>query len=80
MIRLDDVRIFVHTVDYGSFSGAARQLNIAPAHVGGFLHHQGDSCSCPRLLDWRSCAQWCVTSDDFRVRDHRHQTRPACKR
>lgn len=33
MIRLDDVQIFVHTVDYGSFSGAARQLNIAPAHA-----------------------------------------------
>ena len=31
MIRLDDVQIFVHTVDYGSFSEAARQLNIAPA-------------------------------------------------
>jgi DNA-binding transcriptional LysR family regulator len=33
MIRLDDVQIFVHTVDYGSFSQAARQLNIAPAHA-----------------------------------------------
>ena len=33
MIRLDDVRIFVHTVDCGSFSEAARQLNIAPAHA-----------------------------------------------
>jgi DNA-binding transcriptional LysR family regulator len=33
MIRLDDVQIFVHTVDYGSFSEAARQLNIAPAHA-----------------------------------------------
>ncbi|MGG1949460.1 LysR family transcriptional regulator [Trinickia sp. NRRL B-1857] len=32
-IRLDDVQIFVHTVDYGSFSEAARQLNIAPAHA-----------------------------------------------
>lgn len=30
MIRLDDVQIFVQTVDAGSFSGAARQLNIAP--------------------------------------------------
>jgi len=33
MIRLDDVQIFVHTVDYGSFSEAARQLNIAPAQA-----------------------------------------------
>jgi DNA-binding transcriptional LysR family regulator len=33
MIRLDDVQIFVHTVDYGSFSEAARQLNIAPAYA-----------------------------------------------
>ena len=33
MIRLDDVQIFVYTVDYGSFSEAARQLNIAPAHA-----------------------------------------------
>jgi len=33
IIRLDDVQIFVHTVDYGSFSEAARQLNIAPAHA-----------------------------------------------
>jgi DNA-binding transcriptional LysR family regulator len=33
MIRLDDVQIFVHTVDCGSFSEAARQLNIAPAHA-----------------------------------------------
>lgn len=33
MIRLDDVQIFVLTVDYGSFSEAARQLNIAPAHA-----------------------------------------------
>jgi DNA-binding transcriptional LysR family regulator len=33
MIRLDDVQIFVHTVDYGSFSEAARQLNIAPGHA-----------------------------------------------
>jgi len=30
MIRLDDVQIFVQTVDAGSFSQAARQLNIAP--------------------------------------------------
>lgn len=30
MIRLDDVQIFVQTVDAGSFSEAARQLNIAP--------------------------------------------------
>ncbi|RQH05525.1 LysR family transcriptional regulator [Paraburkholderia dinghuensis] len=33
MIRLDDVQIFVHTVDFGSFSEAARQLNIAPAQA-----------------------------------------------
>jgi DNA-binding transcriptional LysR family regulator len=33
MIRLDDVQIFVHTVDFGSFSEAARQLNIAPGHA-----------------------------------------------
>ncbi|MET0288991.1 MAG: LysR family transcriptional regulator [Pseudoxanthomonas sp.] len=30
MLRLDDVQIFVQTVDAGSFSEAARQLNIAP--------------------------------------------------
>ncbi|HEX7813639.1 LysR family transcriptional regulator [Dyella sp.] len=30
MIRLDDVQIFVQTVDAGSFSEAARQLSIAP--------------------------------------------------
>jgi DNA-binding transcriptional LysR family regulator len=30
MIRLDDLQIFVQTVDAGSFSGAARQLQIAP--------------------------------------------------
>jgi DNA-binding transcriptional LysR family regulator len=30
MIRLDDLKIFVQTVDAGSFSDAARQLNIAP--------------------------------------------------
>ena len=40
MIRLDDIQIFVHTVDYGSFSEAARQLNIAPGHA---------SASVPRL-------------------------------
>lgn len=33
MIRLDDVQIFVHAVDFGSFSEAARQLNIAPGHA-----------------------------------------------
>ncbi|KXU84305.1 LysR family transcriptional regulator [Paraburkholderia monticola] len=33
MIRLDDVQIFVHTVDSGSFSEAARKLNIAPGHA-----------------------------------------------
>jgi DNA-binding transcriptional LysR family regulator len=33
IIRLDDVQIFVHTVDAGSFSEAARQLNIAPGHA-----------------------------------------------
>lgn len=33
MIRLDDVQIFVHTADCGSFSQAARQLNIAPGHA-----------------------------------------------
>ncbi|WP_233871392.1 LysR family transcriptional regulator [Paraburkholderia adhaesiva] len=33
MIRLDDVQIFVHAVDFGSFSEAARQLNIAPAQA-----------------------------------------------
>lgn len=31
IIRLDDVQIFVYTADAGSFSEAARQLNIAPA-------------------------------------------------
>jgi len=30
MIRLDDLQIFVQTVEAGSFSDAARQLNIAP--------------------------------------------------
>jgi DNA-binding transcriptional LysR family regulator len=30
MIRLEDVQIFVQTVDSGSFSEAARQLNMAP--------------------------------------------------
>ncbi|CAM3943101.1 LysR family transcriptional regulator [Bordetella muralis] len=30
IIRLDDVQIFVRTADAGSFSEAARQLNIAP--------------------------------------------------
>ena len=33
MIRLDDLQIFVHTAELGSFSAAARQLNIAPAHA-----------------------------------------------
>lgn len=31
IIRLDDVQIFVQTAESGSFSEAARQLNIAPA-------------------------------------------------
>jgi DNA-binding transcriptional LysR family regulator len=31
MIRIDDVEIFVHTADLGSFSAAARQLDIEPA-------------------------------------------------
>ena len=30
MIRIDDLQIFVQTVEAGSFSDAARQLNIAP--------------------------------------------------
>ena len=30
MIRLDDIQIFVQTVEAESFSEAARQLNIAP--------------------------------------------------
>ncbi|QWT19508.1 LysR family transcriptional regulator [Bacillus sp. NP157] len=30
MIRLDDVQMFVQTVEAGSFSEAARQLNVAP--------------------------------------------------
>jgi len=33
IIRLDDVQIFVHTADAGSFSEAARQLNIAPGQA-----------------------------------------------
>jgi DNA-binding transcriptional LysR family regulator len=33
IIRLDDVQIFVYTVDSGSFSEAARKLNIAPGHA-----------------------------------------------
>ncbi len=33
IIRLDDVQIFVCTVDAGSFSEAARQLNIAPGQA-----------------------------------------------
>jgi DNA-binding transcriptional LysR family regulator len=33
MIRLDDVQIFVRTADCGSFSEAARQLNMAPGHA-----------------------------------------------
>jgi len=31
MIRIDDLRIFVQTADAGSFSAAARQLDITPA-------------------------------------------------
>ncbi len=31
MIRIDDVEVFVHTADLGSFSAAARQLDIEPA-------------------------------------------------
>jgi DNA-binding transcriptional LysR family regulator len=33
MVRLDDVQIFVHTAELGSFSEAARRLNIAPGHA-----------------------------------------------
>lgn len=33
IIRFDDVQIFVHTVDSGSFSEAARKLNISPGHA-----------------------------------------------
>jgi DNA-binding transcriptional LysR family regulator len=33
MIRLDDLQIFVHTAELGSFTTAARQLNISPAHA-----------------------------------------------
>lgn len=33
MIRLDDIEIFVHAAEQGSFSEAARQLNIAPGHA-----------------------------------------------
>ncbi len=33
IIRLDDVQIFVRTADAGSFSEAARQLNIAPGQA-----------------------------------------------
>jgi DNA-binding transcriptional LysR family regulator len=31
MIRLDDIQVFVQTVDAGSFSAAARQLDVTPA-------------------------------------------------
>ncbi len=33
MVRLDDIEIFVHAAELGSFSEAARQLNIAPGHA-----------------------------------------------
>lgn len=33
IIRLDDIQIFVHAADFGSFSEAARQLNIAPGQA-----------------------------------------------
>lgn len=33
IIRIDDVQIFVRTADAGSFSEAARQMNIAPGHA-----------------------------------------------
>lgn len=34
-MRLDDLRVFVQTADAGSFSLAARQLDIAPAYASG---------------------------------------------
>jgi len=33
MIRFDDIQIFIHAAELGSFSEAARRLNIAPAHA-----------------------------------------------
>jgi DNA-binding transcriptional LysR family regulator len=35
MIRLDDLQVFVQTANAGSFSAAARQLNITPAFASG---------------------------------------------
>jgi len=29
--RIDDLGVFLHTLECGSFSAAARQLNLAPA-------------------------------------------------
>jgi DNA-binding transcriptional LysR family regulator len=37
MIRLDDVQIFVQAVESGSFSQAARQLNMAPAFASAAI-------------------------------------------
>src|SRR5579871_5692849 len=37
MIRFDDLQTFVQTVDAGSFSEAARQLNIAPAQASSAI-------------------------------------------
>ncbi|WP_034948718.1 LysR family transcriptional regulator [Erwinia oleae] len=37
MIRLDDLQIFVQTADAGSFSEAARQLNISPGRASSAI-------------------------------------------
>ncbi|RZI88173.1 MAG: LysR family transcriptional regulator, partial [Pseudomonas sp.] len=35
MVRMDDLQVFVTTAEAGSFSAAARQLDISPALASG---------------------------------------------
>ena len=37
MVRLDDLQIFVRAAETGSFSAAARELDIAPAQASAAL-------------------------------------------
>ena len=52
MVRFEDLRIFVAAADHGSFSAAARELDLTPAVASAALKRLScrskPACSCAR--------------------------------
>ena len=68
MIRLDDLHIFVRTADQGSFSAAAREVNISPAVASAALKRLEGELQTRLFV--RSTRSLRLTPDGERYLDH----------